>query len=142
MIIGDLERLQFRKVHDPSFIKKGIEEIEKKVVIICPVDKGGGPIIYSLPKIHKDKENPPGRPIINGIGSVCSRLGQYIDWFLQPQVKKAKAFFKDTKHIIQLLRYRDSYIYYGGCEFLIHYHRPYRCHHIGTMGIGGFRLAL
>lgn len=40
------------------------------------------PIIYYLPKIHKNSVNPPGRPIVNGIDSVTSRLGQYIDTFL------------------------------------------------------------
>ena len=61
------------------------------------------PIIYFLPKIHKDSTNPPGRPIVNGIDSVSSRLGQYIDSFLQPLVVNTKAFLKDTKHIIQIL---------------------------------------
>lgn len=44
------------------------------------------PIIYSLPKIHKDSTNPPGWPIVNGIDSISSRVGQYIDSFLQPLV--------------------------------------------------------
>lgn len=61
------------------------------------------PIIYFLPKIHKDTVNPPGRPIVNGIDSVSARLGQYIDFFLQPLVTKTPAFLKDTKHIIQIL---------------------------------------
>lgn len=46
------------------------------------------PVIYTLPKIHKDKNKPPGRPIVNGIQSVGARIGEYIDWFLQPVVKK------------------------------------------------------
>lgn len=39
------------------------------------------PIIYFLPKIHKSLEQPPGRPIVNGIDSVTVILGQYIDFF-------------------------------------------------------------
>lgn len=46
------------------------------------------PFIYTLPKIHKDKIKPPGRLIVNGINSVGARIGEYIDWFLQPVVKK------------------------------------------------------
>lgn len=46
------------------------------------------PVIYTLPKIHKDKNKPPGRPIVNGIQSVGARIGEYIDCFLQPVVKK------------------------------------------------------
>lgn len=61
------------------------------------------PIIYCLPKIHKDMINPPGRPIVNGIDSISSWLGQYIDHFLQPLVCKTDAFLKDTKHIIQTI---------------------------------------
>lgn len=60
------------------------------------------PIIYSVPKIHKDKDDPPPRPIVNGIESIATRMGQYIDNFLQPVVQNTKAYLKDTKHI-QLL---------------------------------------
>lgn len=34
------------------------------------------PVIYTIWKIHKDKENPPGRPIVNGIDSLIARMGQ------------------------------------------------------------------
>ena len=37
------------------------------------------PIIYTVPKIHKDKINPPGRPIVNGIESLTARMGEYLD---------------------------------------------------------------
>lgn len=61
------------------------------------------PVIYYLPKIHKDSNNPPGRPIVSGIESLTSRLGEYIDIHLQPLVAKTKAYLKDTKHTLQLL---------------------------------------
>ncbi|CAH2301946.1 Hypothetical predicted protein, partial [Pelobates cultripes] len=41
---------------------------------------------YYLPKIHKRLENPPGRPIISGIGSLTSNISQYVDFFLQQRV--------------------------------------------------------
>lgn len=31
------------------------------------------PIIYTVPKLHKDQKNPPGCPIINGIQSISAR---------------------------------------------------------------------
>lgn len=62
------------------------------------------PIIYFLPKIHKSLSQPPGRPIVNGIDSVTSRLGHYIDIFLQPLVHKTEAYLKDTKHVINILK--------------------------------------
>lgn len=61
------------------------------------------PVIYTVPKVHKNSDKPPGRPIVNGINSVCARMGEYIDGFLQPVVKKTKSYLRDTKHLIQLL---------------------------------------
>lgn len=61
------------------------------------------PIIYTVPKIHKCKENPLGRPIVNGIDSLTSRMGQYLDYYIQPAVQQTQAYLKDTKHILQLL---------------------------------------
>ena len=61
------------------------------------------PIIYIIPKIHKDKVNPPGRPIVNGIDSLTARMGQYLDQFLQPVIQQTKAYLRDTKHVLQLL---------------------------------------
>ena len=52
------------------------------------------PIIYTIPKIHKDPLRPPGRPIINGIQSINARLGQYVDKFIQPLVPKNKGLPK------------------------------------------------
>lgn len=59
--------------------------------------------LQSVPKIHKSNENPPGRPIINGIQSVGARKGQYIDKYLQPLAQKNKALLRDRMHLIQLL---------------------------------------
>lgn len=61
------------------------------------------PIIYTVPKLHKNKINPPGRPIVNGIESLTARLGEYLDKFIQPAVQQTKAYLKDTKHVLQLL---------------------------------------
>lgn len=54
------------------------------------------PVIYNVPKIH--------RPIVSGIESLTSRLGEYIDLHLQPLVRKTDAYLKDTKHTLQLLK--------------------------------------
>lgn len=61
------------------------------------------PIIYYLPKIHKEPLHPPGRPIISGIGSITSRIGKYIDFFLQALVKNTPSYFRDTKDVIKRL---------------------------------------
>ena len=61
------------------------------------------PTIYYLPKLHKDPVCPPGRPIVSGIDSVTSRVGRYVDFFLQPLVKGIPSYVKDSRHIINLL---------------------------------------
>uniref|UniRef100_A0A8C5QVW2 Reverse transcriptase domain-containing protein n=1 Tax=Leptobrachium leishanense TaxID=445787 RepID=A0A8C5QVW2_9ANUR len=61
------------------------------------------PVFYFLPKIHKDPINPPGRPIISGVGSVSSRISEYIDHQLQPFVTNTAAHLKDTTEILNVL---------------------------------------
>uniref|UniRef100_A0A8C5M9U5 Reverse transcriptase domain-containing protein n=1 Tax=Leptobrachium leishanense TaxID=445787 RepID=A0A8C5M9U5_9ANUR len=71
------------------------------------------PTFYHLPKIHKDANNPPGRPIISGIDSISSRISEYIDKLLQPIVAKTKAHLKDTLSIIKELEkitWKENYI--------------------------------
>lgn len=61
------------------------------------------PTIYYLPKIHKDPLHPPGRPTVSGIDSITSRIGQYIDFYLQLLVKQTPSYLKDTTDTIKLL---------------------------------------
>lgn len=61
------------------------------------------PVIHTLPKIHKNIDKPPARPIVNGIGLISARLGEYLDKFLQPSVKKLKPTLRDTTDILRLL---------------------------------------
>uniref|UniRef100_A0A8C5PUJ4 Reverse transcriptase domain-containing protein n=1 Tax=Leptobrachium leishanense TaxID=445787 RepID=A0A8C5PUJ4_9ANUR len=65
------------------------------------------PIFYFLPKIHKNLENPPGRPIISGIGSISSRLSEYLDKQLQPYVTTTETYLKDTIEMINILTDAD-----------------------------------
>ena len=43
---------------------------------------------YMLPKIHKNKTNPPGRPIVSGNGCPTERISSFVDFFLQPLIIK------------------------------------------------------
>ncbi|KAJ1191045.1 hypothetical protein NDU88_000362 [Pleurodeles waltl] len=61
------------------------------------------PYFYILPKVHKGKIPPPGRPIVSGIGSVLDPLSQFVDFFLQPLVKKIPTYLKDTTDVLVLL---------------------------------------
>lgn len=82
--------------------KKGILDKKEYRYLIPEAPKL--PVIYQLPKIHKDTENPPGRPIISGIDSLFSQIGEYLDVYLQPLVKKYPAYLKDSKQLINLLK--------------------------------------
>lgn len=61
-------------------------------------------IFYFLPKIHKNLTNPPGRPIISGIGSLTSNLSQYVDRHLQKHVGNLKSHLKDTTSLLKDLQ--------------------------------------
>ncbi|KAJ1192175.1 hypothetical protein NDU88_001487 [Pleurodeles waltl] len=61
------------------------------------------PYFYILPKVHKGKIPPPGRAIVSGIGSVLEPLSQFVDFFLQPLVKKIPTYLKDTTDVLVLL---------------------------------------
>lgn len=62
------------------------------------------PVIYCLPKIHKDRINPPGRPIISSNGSLVEPLAQYIDYFLQPMVHTLPSYLADTRDILNCIK--------------------------------------
>ena len=58
---------------------------------------------YTLPKIHKKKLDPPGRPIVSGNGCPTERISQFIDHFLQPSVKSIRSYIKDTTDFLSML---------------------------------------
>ena len=57
-------------------------------------------IFYMLPKIHKNRHTPPGRPIVSSIGSHTEKLSQMIDLILQPYAMKGQSYIKDTSDFI------------------------------------------
>ena len=58
---------------------------------------------YMLPKIHKNKIPPPGRPIVSGNGCPTEKISKFVDFFLNPLSKKFPSYVKDTNHFLQLL---------------------------------------
>lgn len=42
------------------------------------------PTFYTLPKTHKNLSQPPGRPIMSGIGSLTDNASKFVDSFLLP----------------------------------------------------------
>lgn len=99
---------KFKKELD-SLVTKGIQSqiLNKKERAYLIPAAPRIPTIYHLPKIHKDPLHPPGWPIVSGIVSTTSRIGRYIDFFLQPLVKLTPSYLKDTTSTIKLLESVD-----------------------------------
>ena len=57
------------------------------------------PESHLLPKIHKD--NNPGRRVISSINCHTRRISEFVDYYLQPEVKKRKSYVKDTTDFIK-----------------------------------------
>ena len=55
---------------------------------------------YILPKIHKNKTNPPGRPIVSGNSCPTERISSFVDFFLQPLIKDIPSYIKDRTHFL------------------------------------------
>ena len=57
---------------------------------------------YILPKIHKNKQNPPGRPIVSANSHTTEHISQFVDSHLNPVVPKLSSYVKDTKKLDDL----------------------------------------
>ncbi|XP_073530808.1 uncharacterized protein [Phyllobates terribilis] len=90
-----LERLLLK-----AFSMGTINKQEREFMI---VRKPSIPTFYILPKVHKNLECPPGRPIVSGIGSICEKACIYIDFFLQPLVTSLPSYLRDSSHLIRTL---------------------------------------
>lgn len=58
------------------------------------------PVFYTLPKIHKSLESPPGRPIVSQMNSLLSPLSEYVDFFIKQYVQSLPAYIKDSTDFI------------------------------------------
>ena len=58
------------------------EEIDQKCFSFLAAGPTKPGRFYLLPKIHKGKLPPPGRPIISAIGSPTEKISQFLDFFL------------------------------------------------------------
>lgn len=58
------------------------------------------PILYLVPKVHKDLKAPPGRPIVSSIGSILQPFATYVDSYLQRIVKTLPSCLKDTTQFL------------------------------------------
>ena len=78
-------------------------EITYRVLKRSTTEKWKTPQFYMLPKIHKLKRPPPGRPIVSANGCATERISALVDIILRPIVPKTRSYLKDTGHFLQKL---------------------------------------
>ncbi|CAJ0968092.1 unnamed protein product [Ranitomeya imitator] len=79
----------------------GLGIINKRERDFLTIETPRIPTFYMLPKVHKSLDNPPGRPIISGIGGLFERPCVYLDYFLQPLVFSLGSYIRDSMHLIE-----------------------------------------
>lgn len=62
------------------------------------------PVIYQLPKVHKNPSKPPERPIVSGVDSLFARIREYLDRFFHPSAQKCPVYLKDSKDLMESLQ--------------------------------------
>ncbi|XP_069507297.1 uncharacterized protein [Ambystoma mexicanum] len=62
------------------------------------------PVFYGLPKIHKNQNDPPLRPIVAGTDSIFDPLSIYIDRLLQPLIQNIPTYLKDTTDFLNCIQ--------------------------------------
>lgn len=64
---------------------------------------------YLLPKVHKPPfDNPPGRPIISGNGTLTEPASKFVDSFIKPYVRTLPSFIEDTVDVLNSLSSLDN----------------------------------
>ena len=104
----DLSAVLMLSIRDIVLNMREHKEISKKVkdfLLDFPMHTSR---LYLLPKIHKGKFPPPGRPIISGNGCLTERISQFVDFFLKEVAPKGTSFLKDTNHFLQSLHAIDK----------------------------------
>ena len=85
-----------------SLLAKGV--INKRTATDLVESKPRTPHFYTLPKIHKRLDNPPGRPIVSSNGAPTERISAFVDLLLQPLVTRLPSYIKDTKDLLRKLQ--------------------------------------
>ena len=61
------------------------------------------PEFYMLPKIHKNRDNPPGRPIVSGNDGPTEKISQLVDCVIKEYVPIIRSYIRDSTHFINKL---------------------------------------
>ena len=75
---------------------------------------------YTLPKIHKDSTNPPGRPIVSCLRGPTVSLSKLVDSWLIDIVPTLPSYIQDSTHFLQTLdRWNHLYAPFPTNTFLV-----------------------
>jgi len=103
-----LEEMFNRKISEMVQNKELTKEIGDRVK-----NTGSQPArLYGLPKVHKNKNNPPYRPVLSMPNAYCTKLAKYLDKLLKdylPQNNACKDSF-EFKEKLSTLNLPDDYI--------------------------------
>ncbi len=78
-------------------------EIDTKCAEYLFNDNPRTSLFYMLPKIHKGKIPPPGRPIVSAIDSPTDKISQFVDFFLQESVALSRSYIRDSQHFVKVI---------------------------------------
>uniref|UniRef100_A0A8C5M435 Reverse transcriptase domain-containing protein n=1 Tax=Leptobrachium leishanense TaxID=445787 RepID=A0A8C5M435_9ANUR len=62
------------------------------------------PVVYGIPKIHKDPVAPPLRPIVSATGGVIEPTAKWLDFLFKAPVQCIPTCIKDTNDFLQRLK--------------------------------------
>ncbi|KAM4034466.1 uncharacterized protein ACNLHF_021098 [Anomaloglossus baeobatrachus] len=62
------------------------------------------PILYTLPKVHKSLQCPPGRPIVALADSILAAPAIVLEKILTPLTKSAPSYLLDTSHFLHEIK--------------------------------------
>lgn len=83
------------------------------------------PTFYILAKIHKSLENPPGKPIVAGIGRIYKKVCVLIDFVLQPLVLNLPSYLRDSNsNVLKYGSARKQPPHHVRCRGTIFQHCP------------------
>ncbi|CAJ0928078.1 unnamed protein product [Ranitomeya imitator] len=77
--------------------------IDSKLAKYLKVEHPLVPILYTLPKIHRDLQRPPGRPIVSGRGSLFNKISFFLDRLFRKFAVSAPSYERDMSDFIKSL---------------------------------------
>lgn len=84
-----------------------LDYITKELADFFIVEYPKVPLFYLLPKIHKPGFPPKGRLIVAAQYFLLSNISIYVDFLLQPHVRKIRTYLKDRQDFIQKIEHKS-----------------------------------